>query len=70
MDTLWMIFMSVSIVLKGATNAFPHAAPVLGAAGDTAFSLACLFANPQAALAALKGVGVSLIKPAQPAGEA
>jgi hypothetical protein len=56
MDSLWMVFMSAAVVLKGLQGCFPHAAASLGATGDTAFQLACLFANPAGTLAALKGV--------------
>jgi hypothetical protein len=52
-----MVFMSVAVVLKGLTGAFPHAAHTLSSAGDTAFQLACLFAHPAGTLAALKLMG-------------
>ena len=31
MDSLWMVFMSASVVLKGLQGAFPHAAHTLSA---------------------------------------
>lgn len=67
MDYLWIGFMSAAVVLQAAGNALPHYAPAINAASAAAFQLACLFANPAAALAALKNMSPRSAPPAAPA---
>jgi hypothetical protein len=64
MDHLWIVFMSASVVLQGLQNALPHYAPMFTAAEGACFQMACLFANPAAALEALKNV--SFARPTAP----
>lgn len=49
-DHAWVVFMALSVALKGLEPAFPHAHVAVEAVSATAFQLAILAASPMAAL--------------------